>query len=109
MNPGTRSFALRHAIAALALVASGAAWVAACGAAPLDIADYDRSCKKASDCVAVYIGGCGGCACPNAAINQRDEPRYRSDFDALGCAGTACPCVAEPPICKSGVCAVGGP
>jgi hypothetical protein len=98
---------VRRSIAALALVASGGGWLAACAASPLDLANYDRSCTQASDCVAVYIGGCAGCTCPNAAINRRSEAQYNEDFTMLGCTGDACPCVPLPPKCVGGMCTPG--
>jgi hypothetical protein len=100
---------VRRSIAAFAVAASCGFWATACGVPPLDIANYDRSCQQASDCVAVYIGGCSGCLCPNTAINRRSQAQYEEDFMMLECTGEACPCVPVPPTCKAGQCAAGGP
>jgi hypothetical protein len=46
---------------------------------PIAASSYDGSCSADTDCVAITeIAGCG-CACPNAAINQRDLPRVQAD------------------------------
>ena len=51
------------------LLASGAA----CDPS-MNPTDYDRDCAADDDCVAVEFEDV--CACPDGAINKRDEPRY---------------------------------
>ena len=99
---------LRHAFTLLAAASVIALVAPGCSPEQLTLTDYDTTCMDASDCVAVYVGDCSSCMCPNAAINQGDLAKYQGDERALGCSGAqACDCAATTVSCTAGKCAIG--
>jgi hypothetical protein len=99
---------LRHVFAAVAALGLTALFAPACDGESLTLTDYDVTCDDASDCVGIYVGDCGDCNCPNAAINQSDLPHYQGDATALACdSGPSCDCAAPKVQCKSGKCVIG--
>lgn len=93
----------------LALSLAAAFSAAACSKT-ISITDFDTSCQKDSDCIAVYIGPpmCCSSSSPNAAINVSDQAKYDSEIQAQGimcnveCIGFQPP----TPVCSSGTCAL---
>jgi hypothetical protein len=94
----------KRALAAFALLC-----LCACNTT-LDPTHYSQTCTLETDCTGVHAGQqCGGCTCPNAAINVSEASRYAADVAALRrwCGpGPAieCSCVAENVHCTSGAC-----
>ncbi len=94
----------------IARVVLGAA-LAACASTTMRTADYDRSCTKDSDCVAVFEGDLCDVCCNDGAINKRDEQRYEQDLeharDACGEKIMQCePCMGASATCQRGRCLV---
>jgi hypothetical protein len=108
------SIALTFGILAACGGGSGGSGNGGGGGGTIRASDYDQSCAKASDCVAIYAGvaSCCGGSCDNAAINKSDESKYESDLAAdkpTDCTGMACPAIAcETPgvACVAGKCAI---
>jgi hypothetical protein len=79
----------------------------------LSLSDYSTRCAAAAECVAVTVGALCPCACPNAAINRSDLPRYEADRMQVRCADTGVICgpCPEPraPVCQAGTCALPRP
>jgi hypothetical protein len=99
---------LRHALILLGASATVALFAPGCSPAQLTLSDYDQSCMDASECVAVYVGDCSSCMCPNAAINQVDLAKYQGDEAALGCmTGQNCDCAMPIITCSNGTCGLG--
>jgi hypothetical protein len=91
----------------LALSLAAAFSAAACSKA-ISITDFDTSCQKATDCIAVYIGPPGCCTEPNASINAADQAKYDAEIDAQD-EGSMCnvECGSFPiptPVCSAGTC-----
>lgn len=87
-----------------------------CADGPLwvDVTIYDRTCVQDADCVAVAEGDvCYPCiaACPSAAINARERPRYDADVArALVHEGGSASCgcyTPQTPCCSNGLCSLG--
>jgi hypothetical protein len=57
---------------------------AGCGGASNEIhlADYNRSCTLATDCVAIRVGNVCGCGAMYGAINVADLARDEGDYSA---------------------------
>jgi hypothetical protein len=94
----------------LAVSLAGAVGAAACNKS-ISITDFDTSCQKASDCIAVYIGPPACCSEPNAAINASEQAKYEAEVAAEG-SGSVCnvACVELPmpaPVCSAGTCELG--
>ena len=94
---GSGSRRVRVGVAGLAAAALVALTVAGCSH-ELSALDYDMSCTKDSDCVAIQEGAVANCCgfnnCgDNAAINKADFQQYLSDYkaEAGSCAGRSCP------------------
>src|SRR5262245_6255891 len=88
-------------------------WLALAACAPADttisLQGYNKSCAAATDCVAVHAGEiCGGCDCPNDAINRADLARYNAELkdkeESCSKPPLACPCAAAMPVCTQGTC-----
>ena len=77
-----------------------------CAGGTISAASYDQACNVAADCVAVYQGDlCGGCLCPNAAINQAAHPAYSAVLANLLPPVVPCDCPdIPPPVCQAGTC-----
>lgn len=45
----------------------------------MDATDYDQSCTKADDCVAVLVGDVCGCGCELGAISKFEQSKYEQD------------------------------
>jgi hypothetical protein len=89
---------------ALSLVAAFSA--AACSKT-ISLTDFDTSCQKDSDCIAVYIGPPECCAGPNAAINASDQAKYDAEISAQGhvCDAECGAFGPTPvPVCSAGTC-----
>jgi hypothetical protein len=79
----------------------------ASGCVDVPIADFDTSCVRDSDCVAVTTGDVcpGACLCGGATINVADQSRYEQMVQ--GVATGECNCPLEPvPQCVAGTCTV---
>jgi hypothetical protein len=73
--------------------------------------DYDRSCVRSSDCVAVHEGSFTSCqqtpACANASINKSEDYRYAMAVEAMT---APCPppdlstCLGWELTCPAGTC-----
>jgi hypothetical protein len=70
----------------------------------VDLADYDVSCTKKSDCIDVTAGMVcsGACACGGSAINVADQAKYTSAV--AGIHSLPCPCAYQPIGCVAGKC-----
>lgn len=86
----------RRIVVSLAL----AGVVAACLAEDVTADAYARDCKQDSDCLAILELSVtdGKCTQPCAAINKKDEDRYKSDIEEER---HDCESIA-PPACGSG-------
>jgi hypothetical protein len=77
----------------------------------INLASYDQSCKKTSDCISITSGEiCSGqCNCGGSTINKSGEGQYESAISGLTLED--CPCVEEgSPTCVLGMCVMcGGP
>lgn len=72
----------------------------------IDAADYDQSCKAATDCRAIFTGDVCECGCSMEAINVADYPRYVDDRGNPDCGTTCKLCPAAVEVCTMGVCGV---
>jgi hypothetical protein len=84
-----------------------------CGqSAGTELRNYDRSCARDSDCVAVYVGElCKGCYCPNAAISagalanhERDTAETKKYCGAAAPAVSCVQCTVPTVRCVRSVC-----
>lgn len=74
----------------------------------LDTADYDTSCKVATDCITVPVGDVCSCSCDQGAINKNSVNAYNDDRVKIGGCNRlcgACPSL-RPAMCVAGKCAV---
>jgi len=98
-------------------VSLGAAFSAAACSKTVSITDFDTSCQKAGDCIAVYIGPPECCAGVNAAINASDQAKYDAEIAAqdkgFTCNVACFRGLIAVPVCSAGTCEVtfvdGGP
>jgi hypothetical protein len=76
----------------------------------ISASSFDQFCVADTDCAAVYQGDlCGGCLCPNAAINQNVLTVYNEDIAAAEPDPPSCFCpTSGAPQCISGTCALVG-
>jgi hypothetical protein len=72
----------------------------------IDLADYDQSCVKASDCTIIQSGEVcsGSCNCGDSSINQSGLAEYEKA--TAGIAPSSCPCAEAMPECVHGKCAL---
>ena len=94
----------------LALSVATALGVVACDKT-LHLSDFDTSCQKDSDCIAVYVGppACCEASSPNAAINVSDQAKYDSEVHAQGLTcNVECGAFGPipVPVCSAGTCAL---
>jgi len=89
------------------LLLAAFAW-AGCASTVLVEGRYETACVSAGQCRPVFFGdACGGCACPNGAVNEQGKVRYDLDFAAIQCATTpdvACKCSLPLTACVDGRC-----
>jgi len=82
------------------------------GSGFISLANYDTSCQRDDDCVAIETGAVSGCCgCDNSAINTSDHARYLADFAEATtphqvCNADCVSCPVEMPACRSGTCAL---
>lgn len=106
-----------HLLPPLALFLSLASLVACssgCSAPKsIDLGDYDRTCAVDADCVLATGGDvCRVCACPDGAINVKDQDAYAADraaeqnlcgpLPAIACGA----CIQQKAACQGGMCVV---
>ncbi len=70
----------------------------------LDADDYERSCGRNSDCVAILVGDMCECSCDMSAINILDADRYQEDRDAISCGSDCGACPGALAVCRAGLC-----
>ncbi len=82
----------------------------------LEARDYDQSCERGSECVAVFLGDvCNPCRCNNAAIVATQAEIFEADatsarrscgrVEPVECA----PCESRTVVCESQKCALSAP
>ena len=72
----------------------------------IDAADYDQTCKAATDCRAIYVGDVCECSCESAAISVVDYPAYSDDRGSPSCDTVCGVCPAVTEVCTAGMCGV---
>ena len=95
----------RQSTLAALLLAAPLVAVACTGTTIVDVTEYDQTCAKDEDCVAVKNGDIC-CGCPDAAINTSELARYQDD---LGTCAAQCDigCVGDPiAVCSAGKCGI---
>jgi hypothetical protein len=82
------------------------------GSGIITLANYDTSCQRDDDCIAVKTGAVSWCCgCDNSAINTSDHAKYLADFAEATtphqvCSAACVTCSVETPACQSGTCAL---
>jgi hypothetical protein len=86
-----------------------------CSSPSIELSNYDQSCARDSDCVAIGVGpACVPCdlSCPNAAVNVAAHGKYLADVamtpaaSITGCT-VSCALAVVGPCCSGGKCHAG--